>query len=86
MPQMKHKRLNRDGWGFQYYPYYQMRAFNGCKKLGKVKIQSTKLRSIGKQAFKGTKSSLKVKVPSKQLEKYKKILKKAGLKVKQVTK
>ncbi len=25
MPQMKHKRLNRDGWGFQYYPYYQMR-------------------------------------------------------------
>ena len=61
-------------------------AFNGCKKLGKVKIQSTKLRSIGKQAFKGTKSNLKVKVPSKQLEKYKKILKKAGLKVKQVTK
>ena len=60
-------------------------AFNGCKKLGKVKIQSTKLRSIGKQAFKGTKSSLKVKVPSKQLERYKKIHKKAGLKVKQVT-
>ncbi len=22
---MKHKRLNRDGWGFQYYPYFQMR-------------------------------------------------------------
>lgn len=22
---MKHKRLNRDGWGLQYYPYYQMR-------------------------------------------------------------
>ena len=22
---MKHKRLNRDGWGFSYYPYYQMR-------------------------------------------------------------
>ena len=22
---MKRKRLNRDGWGFQYYPYYQMR-------------------------------------------------------------
>lgn len=22
---MKHKRLNRDGRGFQYYPYYQMR-------------------------------------------------------------
>ena len=23
---MKHKRLNRDGWGFQYYPYWQMRV------------------------------------------------------------
>lgn len=22
---MKHKRLNRDQWGFMYYPYYQMR-------------------------------------------------------------
>ena len=22
---MKRKRLNRDKWGFQYYPYYQMR-------------------------------------------------------------
>ena len=22
---MNHKRLNRDQWGFQYYPYYQMR-------------------------------------------------------------
>ncbi len=22
---MKHKRLNRDAWGLQYYPYYQMR-------------------------------------------------------------
>ncbi len=22
---MNHKRLNRDKWGFQYYPYYQMR-------------------------------------------------------------
>ena len=22
---MKRKRLNRDGWGFQYFPYYQMR-------------------------------------------------------------
>ncbi|MCR5330307.1 MAG: NUDIX domain-containing protein [Lachnospiraceae bacterium] len=27
---MKHKRLNRDGWGFQYYPYYQMRIENEC--------------------------------------------------------
>ena len=27
---MKHKRLNRDGWGFQYYPYYQMRIDCEC--------------------------------------------------------
>lgn len=61
-------------------------TFNGCKKLNKVIIKSTKLSSVGKQAFKGTKSALKVKVPSKQLTKYKKLLKKAGLKDKQVTK
>lgn len=55
--------------------------FQNCLMLAGVEIPF-----IGKQAFKGTKFSLKVKVPSKQLEKYKKILKKAGLKVKQVTK
>lgn len=34
---MKHKKLNRDGWGFQYYPYYQMRiddeSFHGLACL-----------------------------------------------------
>ena len=34
---MKHKRLNRDGWGFQHFPYYQMRiddeAFHGLACL-----------------------------------------------------
>ncbi len=37
---MKHKRLNRDGWGFQYYPYYQMRiddeSFHGMACLIKL--------------------------------------------------
>ena len=61
-------------------------AFNGCRKLGKVTIRSTKLTSVGKQAFKGTKSSLKVKAPSSQLKKYKRLLKKAGLNAKQITK
>lgn len=61
-------------------------AFKGCRELNEVTIRSTKLHSVGKQAFKGTKSGLKVKVPSKQLNKYKKILKKAGLKSKQVIK
>ncbi len=37
---MKHKRLNRDGWGFTYYPYYQMRIddelFHGMACLIKL--------------------------------------------------
>ena len=37
---MKHKRLNRDGWGFSYYPYYQMRIdcdlFHGTACLIKL--------------------------------------------------
>ena len=37
---MKHKRLNRDGWGFSYYPYYQMRIddelFHGTACLIKM--------------------------------------------------
>lgn len=61
-------------------------AFNGCEKLSKVTIKSTKLRSVEEKAFKGTRSDLKVKVPSKQLTKYRKMLKNAGLKAKQVTK
>ncbi|MCI9418127.1 MAG: leucine-rich repeat domain-containing protein [Eubacterium sp.] len=61
-------------------------AFKGCRKLSKVTIKSTKLKDAGKQAFKGAKSGLKVKAPAKKLKKYKKILKKAGLKEKQVIK
>ena len=37
---MKHKKLNRDGWGFAYYPYYQMRIddelFHGMACLIKL--------------------------------------------------
>ncbi len=37
---MKHKRLNREGWGFQFYPYYQMRIdeelFHGMACLIKL--------------------------------------------------
>lgn len=37
---MKHKKLNRDGWGFQYFPYYQMRidcdAFHGLACVIKI--------------------------------------------------
>ncbi len=61
-------------------------ALKGCKRLNKVTIRSKKLASVGKQTFKGTGSKLKVKVPSRQLTKYRRILKKAGLKTKQITK
>ena len=61
-------------------------AFSGCKKLSKVTIKSTKLNFVGKQAFKGSKSGLTVKVPSKQFNKYKNYFKNAGLKVRQVKK
>ena len=37
---MKRKRLNRDAWGFMYYPYYQMRIdtdeFHGMACLIKL--------------------------------------------------
>ena len=37
---MKKKRLNRDGWGFQYFPYYQMRidcdSFHGLVCLLRI--------------------------------------------------
>lgn len=60
--------------------------FNGCRQLNKITIRSTKLKSVGKGAFKGTKSGLEVKVPSKQWKKYEKLFQKAGLNAGQVTK
>ena len=53
-------------------------AFNGCKNLKLVIIKSTKLKSIGKNAFKGVNAKIKIKVPKKCLNKYKKMIKKAG--------
>ena len=38
-------------------------AFFGCRKLGTITIQSTKLRSVGKNAYKGIKEAVKIKVP-----------------------
>lgn len=61
-------------------------TFSGCTRLGKVTVKSTKLTSVGAQAFRDTKSTLKVKVPAKQFPQYKKLLKKAGLKAAQITK
>lgn len=54
-------------------------AFKGCSKLGKIIIKSAKLESVGKNAFKNIKATATIKVPSKKLDAYKKILKEKGL-------
>lgn len=53
-------------------------AFNNCRKLGKITIQSKNLKSVGKKALKGIKSTAKIKVPAKKLKAYKKLLKGKG--------
>ncbi|MGN0382719.1 MAG: leucine-rich repeat protein [Eubacterium sp.] len=53
-------------------------AFLKCGNLKNIKILSTKLRSVGKNALKGTSTKLKVKVPKSKYKKYKKILIKKG--------
>lgn len=54
-------------------------AFSGCSKLKKVTFKTTKLTSIGKNAFKSIKKGATFKCPKKKLSKYKKMLKKSGL-------
>ena len=53
-------------------------AFAGCKKLSTITIKSNVLKIAGKNAFKGIKATAKIKVPSKKLKAYKKILKGRG--------
>lgn len=53
-------------------------AFNGCSNLKSVTITSTKLKSIGTGAFKGTTAKTKFKVPKSKLSKYSKMIYKAG--------
>lgn len=57
----------------------QESTFKGCKKLKKVQIKSECITKIGKNAFKDTNDSIKVKVPSAQKKAYKKMLKKSGI-------
>ena len=56
------------------------KAFYGCKKLKSVTIKSKKITSIKSRAFKGIYKKAKNKVPSSKKTKYKKLLKKAGVK------
>lgn len=53
-------------------------TFSECKKLSTITIQSTKLKKVGKSAFKGIRSTARIRVPSKKLTAYKKLLKNKG--------
>lgn len=56
------------------------KAFYKAKKLKKVKISSTTIKKIGKNAFKNVNDKIKIKVPASKLKAYKKLLKGKGLK------
>lgn len=64
------------------------KAFSGDKALSGITLKSRKLNknSIGKDAFKGTKKNLVIKVPSSKTASYKKFLNKFGNKTLKVKK
>ncbi len=55
-------------------------AFSGCKNLKAITVKSTKLKSVGKNAFKEIHKNAKIKVPASKLKKYKKLMGKKGQK------
>ena len=57
------------------------KAFYNCRKLKTVKLSTGSLKFVGKNAFKGTNKKLKIKITySYYLNKYKRLLKKGGVK------
>ena len=54
-------------------------SFSGCGKLRNITIDSPKLKSVGKNAFKNIPAKAKIKVPRKKFAAYKKYLQKAKL-------
>ena len=54
-------------------------AFKNCKKLKKVTIKSTAIKTVGKGAFKNISKKATIKVPASKFSSYKKLLKKSGL-------
>jgi sorbitol-specific phosphotransferase system component IIA len=50
-------------------------AFSGCKNLKKIIIKSSTLKSVDKNAIKNINENATIKVPKKQLSKYKKLFK-----------
>ena len=55
------------------------KAFFKCKKLKSITFKGTKLKKVGRNAFKATYRKVNIKAPKKKLKAYKKLLKKAGM-------
>ncbi|MCM1258910.1 MAG: leucine-rich repeat protein [Roseburia sp.] len=53
-------------------------AWKDCKKLKSIEIKTTKLKTVGKNVFKGIHENATIKVPAKKLSAYKKLLKSKG--------
>lgn len=53
-------------------------ASGKCKKLFTITIRTTKLKSVGKNALNGVRADAKIRVPSRKLKAYRKILKNRG--------
>lgn len=54
------------------------KAFYKCSKLKSIRVKTTKLTSVGSNAFKGIYKKAVIKVPKAKLSKYKKLMKKKG--------
>ena len=55
-------------------------AFYGCKNLKNIIVQSTQIKTIGKNTFKGIYPKAKIKVPKSKLKSYTKLFNKKGQK------
>lgn len=55
-------------------------AFDGCKNLKSIQVKTKKLKSVGKNVFKGIHKKCKIKVPATKVKAYKKLFKKKGQK------
>ncbi len=49
------------------------KAFYKCKKVKNLVIQSTKLKAVGKKAISGINMRVRIKVPKKQMKKYREL-------------
>lgn len=58
----------------------EKKAFEGCKNLKKITVESEKLNFVGKNALKGIHKKCRIKVPSSNLKTYRKLFRKKGQK------